>query len=142
MIQRGNRSGLTLESFSRRLVVRRGRGQHLDRDDAIEPGVPRTVDFAHPAGADSGLQLVRAEPRARQVFGLRGIAQKSRGRRFEKALHMRVRIEKRCDATAKPVFRAGVRDERIALRRGPRHGFFEDFANSPPILGTKRGHGL
>ena len=39
--------------------------QHLDRDGALEPRVPRLVDLSHPARANGREDLVRAEARAR-----------------------------------------------------------------------------
>jgi hypothetical protein len=41
-----------------------GVGQELGRDDAIEPCVTRAIDFAHPAGADTGEDFERAELRS------------------------------------------------------------------------------
>ena len=37
------------------------RGQHLDGDGPLQAGVGGLVDFAHPAGTDGGLDLIRAE---------------------------------------------------------------------------------
>ena len=42
-------------------ILRERRRQHFDRDESIETGVARFVDFAHAARADGGHDLVRAE---------------------------------------------------------------------------------
>src|SRR5262245_61077264 len=39
-------------------------GQHLNRHIATEPWIPRSIDFAHPARAKGGLNLVWAEASA------------------------------------------------------------------------------
>jgi hypothetical protein len=39
-------------------------GQHLDRDIATQSGIPRSIDFTHPARAECGLDLVRTEASA------------------------------------------------------------------------------
>ena len=46
-------------------VRRDERGQHLDRDRAIEAHVAGAIHFAHPAGAEHALDLIRAESGAR-----------------------------------------------------------------------------
>ena len=74
MVQRGKRLRLTLEA--RQAVGVRGEelGNDLDRDVAVEPGIPGTVDFAHAAGADGGDDFIRAESGSgRQRHGLRGL---------------------------------------------------------------------
>ena len=52
---------LALEPLAVDLVDGQLRGQHLDRDGAVEPRVPRPVDLPHAAGARGGEDLVRAE---------------------------------------------------------------------------------
>ena len=55
MRQPGERQGLTPESLVAGVVAERPEcpaQQHLDGDDAIEPGVVGLPHFAHPAGAD------------------------------------------------------------------------------------------
>ena len=57
----GDRLRLALEALPRLGGRHRALGQHLDRDDAIEPRVRRLVDLSHPTGADRREDLVRAE---------------------------------------------------------------------------------
>ena len=65
MRERGDRLRLALEARARgRIGGQRGR-QNLEGDVAIEFGVPRPIDLAHPARADGGEDLVRTEARAR-----------------------------------------------------------------------------
>jgi hypothetical protein len=40
------------------------RGQHLDGDGPLQPGVGGLVDLPHPPSADGGLDLIRAEASA------------------------------------------------------------------------------
>ena len=61
----GDRLRLALEALPRLGGRHRLLGQHLDRDDAIQPGVLRLVDLAHPTGADRREDLVGAETGAR-----------------------------------------------------------------------------
>jgi hypothetical protein len=53
-----------------------GRGElgteHLDRDQAVEPGVPRAKDMTHAAGAELGLDKVARRER-RSGTELKGI---------------------------------------------------------------------
>ncbi len=41
-------------------------GEHLDRDEAIEPGVARLIHLAHSPGADQPQDFVGAETDARR----------------------------------------------------------------------------
>jgi hypothetical protein len=50
-----------LESQERRRAVDQARRQHFDRDVAIELGIARAIDLAHPAGADRRDDVVGAE---------------------------------------------------------------------------------
>ena len=52
MIQRRERLRFARESRQAIGVVREGFGQNLDRDVAVQLRVARTIDLAHPAGAD------------------------------------------------------------------------------------------
>ena len=73
MREGGNRLRLGREARERLGVARQLLGQHLDRDLALEPRVPRAVDLAHAAGAERGNDLVRAEPGScRKTHLLRG----------------------------------------------------------------------
>ena len=62
MAQRGDGARLALEALPRTLVGAHVRRQYLDRDRAIQPGIPSLVDLTHPARADEQLNLVDAEP--------------------------------------------------------------------------------
>jgi len=65
MVQRRDQARFapeTLEELRRRGEPRR---QHFDRDESIEPAVAPAVHFAHAAGAEQVLELVRPEPCSR-----------------------------------------------------------------------------
>ena len=64
MIQRGEDLRFALEPREPVRVGRERLGQDLDGDVAIELRVARPIHFAHPAGAEGGEDLVRAEARA------------------------------------------------------------------------------
>ena len=64
MVQGAGGARLLLEAAQPIRVGREGRGQHLDRDLAPEPRVPRAVDLAHPARAEGREHLVGAEASA------------------------------------------------------------------------------
>jgi len=57
MVQRGNGSGLTLESRAELIV------DDFDRDEAIEAGISRLVDMAHTARTEQTNHLIRAQLR-------------------------------------------------------------------------------
>jgi hypothetical protein len=59
-----DRAGLAIEALAELRVGGERGGKHLDRDRAIEARVACFVDFAHPARAKGGKDLVRAEARA------------------------------------------------------------------------------
>ena len=42
--------------------------QDLDGDGAVQTGIAGLVDLAHPARAEGGLDLIRAERRARREW--------------------------------------------------------------------------
>ena len=59
MIERGDRSGFAIEPLTKRGVEPGRWGDDLDRDSAVQPRIPSTVDLTHAAGADPGIwQLV------------------------------------------------------------------------------------
>ena len=62
VIQSAGRLGLLLEPPQPIGVLRVRRRQHLHRDVALQPLVPRPVNLPHPASADGRHDLVRAEP--------------------------------------------------------------------------------
>ena len=64
MIERRDGAGFPFESFSAVGVGRKLRGQDLDGDEAIEPGVPRFIHFAHAAAAEEVQDFVRPETRS------------------------------------------------------------------------------
>jgi hypothetical protein len=61
VIEVRDRARFVLEAFTELQVSRDVRGQYLDRDGALQASVARFVDFAHAAGPERGLDLVRAE---------------------------------------------------------------------------------
>ena len=65
MIQRRERPGLAFEPGQALAVVRERLGQHLDRDVSRKVGVPRQVHLTHATRAERGLDVVRAQSRAR-----------------------------------------------------------------------------
>jgi len=65
MIQRRDRAGLLLESPHALAILRERLGQNLEGHVAPEPCITGAVDFAHPAGADRGDDLIRSQTRAR-----------------------------------------------------------------------------
>ena len=63
MVDRRQRRGFAFEPRHAFGIADKLIGEHLERDDAMELGVDRLVDFAHPAGAERALNLVRADAR-------------------------------------------------------------------------------
>ena len=62
MVQGRDGACLALETRSRKSVSLAGSaGEDLDGDGAIEPRVPRSIDFTHAARPKGGEDLVRAE---------------------------------------------------------------------------------
>ena len=61
MVERGEHLRFALEPREPLGVVGEQLRQDLDRDVAIQPGVARAIDLAHPAGAKGGEDFVRAE---------------------------------------------------------------------------------
>src|SRR6185503_6028166 len=70
MVQRGNGTGLPLESRSRLPVACDVRGEHLDSDLPSEPRIAGAIDLAHAAGADQGGDFIRSDPGAWADGGL------------------------------------------------------------------------
>ena len=66
MVQGSYGARLLLESLQPRPVLRDFLGQDLERDVALQPGVPRTVDLAHATGAKGSKYFVPVEARARR----------------------------------------------------------------------------
>ena len=64
MIEGGDGPSLALETLAAFGIELRGVRQHLERDEAVEPRVPRFVDLAHPAAAEQGDDFVRPESRS------------------------------------------------------------------------------
>ena len=64
MIQRREHPRLALEARQAIGIVDDRLGQDLDGDVAVEPGVARAIDLAHPTGADEPEDLERAEAAA------------------------------------------------------------------------------
>ena len=67
--QPGDGAGLALEALTSMDIGGQIGRQDLDRDVAIQSGVPRAVDLAHPACAEQLLNLERAESCARRERG-------------------------------------------------------------------------
>ena len=61
MIEAASRLRLQLEPPQTIRVAREGRRQHLDRDFALEPFVPRPIHLPHPTSAKRCKDLVGAE---------------------------------------------------------------------------------
>ena len=61
MIQRSQHLRFALEARQAIDVTRKGVGQHLNRDIAIQPRIARAIHLAHAAGADEADHFVRAE---------------------------------------------------------------------------------
>ncbi len=61
VIQRGGGPSLAHQSSRGLLVAVGGLRQHLDRDVAIQSEIARTIDFAHPSGAQPANELIVAE---------------------------------------------------------------------------------
>ena len=59
--ERRDRARLALEALAQLRIAGERRGQDLDRDHAIEPGIARPIHFAHAARADEGDDFVGAE---------------------------------------------------------------------------------
>ncbi len=62
MVELGQELRFAFEALEAFVVLDEGGGQNFDRDIAFELGVPGAVDLAHPAFAQLGGDLVRAEP--------------------------------------------------------------------------------
>ena len=65
MVQRGENLGFTAESREALRVVREGVGQDLEGDITTELRIACTIDLAHAAHAESGLNFVWAKTRSR-----------------------------------------------------------------------------
>ena len=61
MGQRSDGFRFALEARAPIRIARHARGQHLDRDLAIETCVLGPIDLAHAAGANRGDHLIRPE---------------------------------------------------------------------------------
>ena len=61
VLEARDRLGLALQPLLELGAVRQVRGQHLDRDRALEPGVAGAVHLAHAAGAGGLFDSIRAE---------------------------------------------------------------------------------
>ncbi len=61
MAERGDCLRFPLEPLLPLRVGGDMRGQDLDGDGPLQPGVGGCIDFAHAPGPDGGLDLVRAE---------------------------------------------------------------------------------
>jgi hypothetical protein len=59
-----NGARFAIEAIAELGIGRETLGQNLERHDAIEAGVARTVHFAHAAGAERCHDLVRTKPDA------------------------------------------------------------------------------
>ena len=64
MVERGDGPGLALEALAAFGIECRRVRQHLERDEPVEPRVPRFVDLAHTPAAERGDDLVRPETHA------------------------------------------------------------------------------
>ena len=65
MVERGDGPSLALEARLAAFgIERRGVRQHFERDETVEPRVPRFVDLAHSPAAERGDDVVRPETRA------------------------------------------------------------------------------
>ena len=126
MIQRGGGSSLAAEPAQRLPVPSEFVGQELERDEAAEPGVLRFVNDTHSAAAKLLDDAVVGEGLANQGIGAiaRGVVlivgERQRGdfdsRAFQKALRVRLRVQKRADpAFQRLVTRAGLPEKRVAL---------------------------
>jgi len=58
MIERGERLGFSFEAPEPLFVVGQLLGQHLDRNFAIEPRIPRSIDLPHPPGSEGIEDLI------------------------------------------------------------------------------------
>jgi hypothetical protein len=65
MLERGDCARFPIESFTSSRVGGESSREDLDRDDALKTCIERAVHLAHAAGAEGGLDLVRAEVIAR-----------------------------------------------------------------------------
>jgi hypothetical protein len=63
MIQRRECLRLTLEARDPVVIAREGVGEDFDGDLSTKVGISGSIDFAHPAHAERGRDLVRAESR-------------------------------------------------------------------------------
>ena len=81
---RGGGPGLAREPLAGRAADRQLRGQHLDRDDAMQPGIERLEHDAHAAAADflQHLVVIDAAERARPCRTGRGNRAAARPRRI------------------------------------------------------------
>ena len=75
MVQRGDRSRLTIEALARLWVVGDVRREHLDGDRSAEARVARAVHLAHPAGTNPSAESVRTDLRPFEIRGDREVRQ-------------------------------------------------------------------
>ena len=61
MVQRGDGARFSLKALTQLRVRCHLGGEHLDRNHPVEPRVARAIHLAHPARAEGGNDLVRAQ---------------------------------------------------------------------------------
>src|SRR5262249_25581381 len=64
MTQRRNGAGLLLEAAKSLRIAAECGGQHLDRDEAVQPRIAGLIHLSHAAGAKQSDDFVDTEPRA------------------------------------------------------------------------------
>ena len=73
MVERGQHLRLALEACEAIGIERERVGDDLQRDVATELRIARAIDLAHPARAEGGDDLIRAEARYRHLGAFVGI---------------------------------------------------------------------
>src|SRR5262245_11400751 len=94
MVERGECARLPLEAGEALGIRRERRRQHLDRDVAVEPAIPRSIHLAHRAGTERSDDAVGTD----DVTWLHGMVERasircslSAMRRPPLALHLQLR---------------------------------------------------
>src|SRR4029079_659655 len=72
MIQPGDRTSFLLEALARLRIIGHVRGQDLDCDRTIEPGVSRLVNLTHPTSSDASPNQVRTDAVSLEASGYAG----------------------------------------------------------------------
>ena len=139
MIQPGDRTSFLLEALACLRIIGHVRGQDLDRDRTIEPGVSRFVDLTHPTSPDARPNQVRTDTVSLEASRDAGRVQRLGRRRGRGALRALMRVEQEFHLLShRRIFAARFRDVRASRISRQRHCGLKYFAHARPVVGNGR----